>query len=246
MTTPSFLLHCQLLKQVSFLLHFSLSRFQKQDPEPHVQHPYGKRSMSNPTVLGSHGQKCGCLNKQRKRGSCWVSSLQGECGILCYWWEIKQQEAKVFSRIAKMFSSPEGTLWFLLTLNAFPDRPENSLSSLLCVSLCFHHTTHSNQLLYLWKIISCYVGTSRRDDVPDRKLQKVLLGVVLWRPVHLSMCMCTVFSSFLSTDIKPEERNVSEKKKIAKLYKLISNQTHLGPQIIFNNTGNCCYWLCSG
>lgn len=193
-------------------MHFSLSRFQKQDPQLHVQHPYGKSSMSNPTVLRSHGQKCGCLNNLRERGSCWLSSTQWQCGILCYWWEIQQQEAKVFSRIAKMFSSPEGTLWFLLTLNAFPDPPETSLSSLLFVSLCFHCTSHSNQLLHLWKIISCYVGTSRRDHATGRKLQKLLQGVVLWRSVYFSMCMCTVFSSFLSTNLKPEEGNVSEKK----------------------------------
>lgn len=163
-------MHYQLLKQVSFLLHFSLSRFQKQDPEPHVQYPYGKWSMSNPTKLRSHGQKCGCLNKLSKRGSCWLFSLQWQCGILCYWWEIKQQEAKVFSRIAKMFASPEGTLWFLLALNALPEPLETSFSSLLFFSLCFHHTSHSNHVLYLWKIISCYVGTSRRDDATDRKL----------------------------------------------------------------------------
>lgn len=203
--------------------------------------------MSNPTVPRSHGQKCECLNKLRKRGSCWLFSTQWQCGILCNWWESKQQEAKVFSRVAKMFSNPEGTLWFLLTLNAFPDPSETSLSSLLFVWLCFHYTSHSNQLLHLWKIISCHVGTSRRGHAVDRKLQKLLQGVILWRLVHFSMCMCTVFSSFLSTNLKPEEANVSEKKnKNSKLCKLISNQSHLGPQIIGNNTGNCCYWLCSG
>lgn len=213
MTIPSFLLHCQLLKQVTFLLHFSLSRFQKQDPEPHVQHSYGKWSMSNPTVLRSHGQNSGYLYKVRKRGSCWLSSLQWQYGILCYWWEIKQ-EVKVFSRLAKMFYSPEGTLWFLLTLNAFPNPPETSLSSLLFVSHCFHHTSHSNQLLCLWKIISWHVGTSRRDDATDRKLWHIedFAGHGFMETCALQYVYVQSVFLFPLNNLKPEKVNVSEKK----------------------------------
>lgn len=142
MTSPSCLLHCQLGKQVSHLLLVFL--FEQ------VSKARSRATCLAPPWEEEHFQAC-CAPEPRAEGWApeqaeekrFLVSLQSSTGVWDFVLLVRSQAAgsQMFNWTAKMYSSPGGTLGFLLTLSLFPDPPKTSL--LLC---CLVHSALTTPL----------------------------------------------------------------------------------------------------